>query len=120
MFGFPLRSPYAAAKWGVVGFTKSLSMELGEFGIRVNAILPGIVEGDRIRRVFEAKAQERGVAPEEQLKAVRSRSGDRERAADRRRRARSAHDRGELRLQGFDLARQLDRWEQLGALGDNG
>ena len=67
-FGFPLRSPYAAAKWGVVGFTKSLAMELGEFGIRVNAILPGIVEGDRIRRVFEAKAKERGVTPEEQLR----------------------------------------------------
>jgi NAD(P)-dependent dehydrogenase (short-subunit alcohol dehydrogenase family) len=56
-FGFPNRSPYAAAKWGVVGFTKTLAMELGGFGIRVNAILPGIVEGDRIRRVFEAKAQ---------------------------------------------------------------
>jgi NAD(P)-dependent dehydrogenase (short-subunit alcohol dehydrogenase family) len=67
-FGFPLRSPYAAAKWGVVGFTKSLSMELGEFGIRVNAILPGIVEGERIRRVFEAKARARGITPEEQLK----------------------------------------------------
>ncbi len=59
--GFALRTPYAAAKWGVVGFTKSLAIELGEFGIRVNAILPGIVEGDRIRRVFESKAQVRGV-----------------------------------------------------------
>jgi NAD(P)-dependent dehydrogenase (short-subunit alcohol dehydrogenase family) len=39
-FGFPLRTPYAAAKWAVVGFTKSLSRELGENGIRVNAILP--------------------------------------------------------------------------------
>ena len=68
-FGFPLRTPYSAAKWGVVGFTKSLAIELGEFGIRVNAILPGIVEGDRIRRVFEAKAKERGVSPEEQLGA---------------------------------------------------
>jgi NAD(P)-dependent dehydrogenase (short-subunit alcohol dehydrogenase family) len=58
--GFPLRSPYAAAKWGVIGFTKSLSIELGEFGIRVNAILPGVVEGDRIRRVFEGKAQALG------------------------------------------------------------
>jgi NAD(P)-dependent dehydrogenase (short-subunit alcohol dehydrogenase family) len=67
-FGFPLRSPYAAAKWGVVGFTKSLSMELGEFGIRVNAILPGVVEGDRIRRVFEAKSKARGVSSEEQLR----------------------------------------------------
>ena len=58
--GFALRSPYAAAKWGVVGFTKSLAIELGEFGIRVNAILPGLVAGDRIRRVFEAKAQQYG------------------------------------------------------------
>ncbi|MBY0363811.1 MAG: SDR family oxidoreductase [Phreatobacter sp.] len=61
-FGFALRTPYAAAKWGVVGFTKSLAIELGEFGIRVNAILPGLVEGDRIRRVLEAKAQSRGVS----------------------------------------------------------
>ena len=68
-FGFPLRSPYSAAKWGVVGVTKTWAMELGEFGIRVNAILPGIVEGDRIRRVFDAKAKERGVSPEEQLQA---------------------------------------------------
>ncbi len=58
--GFALRSPYAAAKWGVIGFTKSLAIELGEFGIRVNAILPGLVAGDRIRRVFEAKAQQYG------------------------------------------------------------
>ena len=58
--GFALRSPYAAAKWGVVGFTKSLAIELGDFGIRVNAILPGLVAGDRIRRVLEAKAQQYG------------------------------------------------------------
>ena len=63
--GFALRTPYAAAKWAVIGFTKSLSIELGEFGIRVNAILPGLVEGDRIRRVFEAKAQARGVSARE-------------------------------------------------------
>jgi NAD(P)-dependent dehydrogenase (short-subunit alcohol dehydrogenase family) len=60
--GFPLRSPYAAAKWGVIGLTKTVAMELGDFGIRVNALLPGIVAGDRIRRVMEAKAQERGVS----------------------------------------------------------
>ena len=64
-FGFPLRSPYSASKWGVVGVTKTWAMELGEFGVRVNAILPGVVEGERIRRVFEAKAQARGVSPEE-------------------------------------------------------
>jgi NAD(P)-dependent dehydrogenase (short-subunit alcohol dehydrogenase family) len=60
--GFPLRTPYAASKWAVIGFTKSLAIELGEAGIRVNAILPGIVEGDRIRRVFESKAKARGIS----------------------------------------------------------
>lgn len=58
--GFALRSPYAAAKWGVIGFTKSLSIELGGDGVRVNAILPGLVAGDRQRRVLEAKAQRLG------------------------------------------------------------
>jgi NAD(P)-dependent dehydrogenase (short-subunit alcohol dehydrogenase family) len=65
-FGFPLRSPYSASKWGVIGVTKTWAMELGEFGIRVNAILPGVVEGERIRRVFEAKARARGTTMEEQ------------------------------------------------------
>ena len=60
--GFALRTPYAAAKWGVIGFTKSLSIELGQDKIRVNAILPGLVAGDRQRRVLEAKAQRLGVS----------------------------------------------------------
>jgi NAD(P)-dependent dehydrogenase (short-subunit alcohol dehydrogenase family) len=60
--GFAMRSPYAAAKWGVIGFTKSLSVELGPDNIRVNAILPGLVAGDRQRRVLEAKAQQRGIS----------------------------------------------------------
>ena len=55
-FGFPGRTAYAASKWGVVGLTKSLSMELGPFGIRVNAICPGSVAGERIDRVFASKA----------------------------------------------------------------
>ncbi|WP_417725562.1 SDR family oxidoreductase [Salipiger sp.] len=60
--GFAMRTPYAAAKWGVIGFTKSLAVELGRDGIRCNAILPGIVAGDRQRRVLEAKAQRRGTS----------------------------------------------------------
>ena len=66
--GFPFRTPYAAAKWGVVGFSKSLSMELGPDNIRVNAIQPGVVEGERMDRVVEAKAKALGISFEEQRK----------------------------------------------------
>ena len=60
-FGFPLRSPYSAAKWGVVGFTRTLAMELGPDRINVNAILPGLVDGPRIRSVLRNKALARGI-----------------------------------------------------------
>ena len=63
-FGFPLRTPYAASKWAVIGFTKSLSMELGGDGIRVNAICPGSVAGPRIESVIANKAAARGIAPD--------------------------------------------------------
>ena len=68
-FGFPLRSPYSAMKWGVVGFTRTLAMELGPFGIRVNAIQPGLVEGPRIRSVIRNKAAARGISDNEQTEA---------------------------------------------------
>ena len=64
LHGFPQRSPYCAAKWGVVGFTKSLSVEAGPDKVRVNCICPGIVEGERIERVVEAKAKATGVSRE--------------------------------------------------------
>ncbi|HET7400297.1 MAG TPA: SDR family oxidoreductase [Usitatibacter sp.] len=59
-FGYRNRSPYSTAKWGIIGFTKTLSIELGEYGIRANAILPGAVAGPRIERVFEGRAQATG------------------------------------------------------------
>ena len=70
--GFPLRTPYAAAKWGVVGFTKSLAAELGPDGIRVNAIQPGIVKGERIDRVMANKARARGISVEEMTREALS------------------------------------------------
>src|SRR5256885_15450419 len=63
--GFPQRSPYAAAEWALVGFTKSLAVEAGPEKVRVNCILPGIVEGERIERVIAAKASALGVSQEE-------------------------------------------------------
>ena len=63
--GFAYRTPYAAAKWGIVGFVKSLAAELGPQGVRANAIQPGIVEGPRIDRVIQARADELGISFEE-------------------------------------------------------
>ena len=58
--GFPLRTPYAATKWAIIGLMKSLAGELGPEGIRVNAVLPGIVEGPRIERVIADRARALG------------------------------------------------------------
>jgi NAD(P)-dependent dehydrogenase (short-subunit alcohol dehydrogenase family) len=64
-FGYANRSPYSTTKWGLIGFTKTLSIELGEYGIRANAILPGAVEGPRLQRVFEGRAKVSGQSIEE-------------------------------------------------------
>jgi NAD(P)-dependent dehydrogenase (short-subunit alcohol dehydrogenase family) len=61
-FGYAYRTPYSAAKWGVIGFSQSLAKELGPANIRVNAILPGIVEGPRMSGVIEARAKQVGVS----------------------------------------------------------
>ncbi len=66
---FPMRTPYAAAKWAVVGFSESLAAEAGPDGVRVNCIQPGIVEGERVERIMAAKAEGLGISKEE----VRSR-----------------------------------------------
>jgi NAD(P)-dependent dehydrogenase (short-subunit alcohol dehydrogenase family) len=64
LFGFPNRLPYTVSKWGLIGLTKTLAMELGPRGIRVNALCPGSVSGPRIEGVIERDAAERGLATE--------------------------------------------------------
>lgn len=64
LYGFPYRSPYAAAKWAIIGLMKTAAMELGPHGIRCNAIAPGSVEGPRIDRVFAAEAEAKGMTPQ--------------------------------------------------------
>lgn len=67
---FPMRTPYSAAKWAVVGFTQSLAAEAGPDGVRVNCIQPGIVEGDRVDRIIAAKAEALGVSSREVLEKM--------------------------------------------------
>lgn len=55
-FGYENRSPYATAKWGLIGFAKTLALELGKYNIRSNAILPGAVAGPRIEKVLQGRA----------------------------------------------------------------
>ena len=73
-FAFPLRSPYASSKAAVISLARCLSVELGPHKIRVNAIAPGVVNGERIRRVFTDRAKTRGISYQEMeqiaLKAV--------------------------------------------------
>lgn len=65
LFGFPQRTPYVAAKWGLVGLTKALASELGPAGVRVNAICPGAVDGPRMDRVISMEAAARRVGEAE-------------------------------------------------------
>jgi NAD(P)-dependent dehydrogenase (short-subunit alcohol dehydrogenase family) len=71
-FGYPNRSPYCTSKWGLIGFAKTLALELGEFNIRANAIAPGAVGGQRIERVLEGRAKAEGKTLEEEKKDAMS------------------------------------------------
>ncbi|MVO15677.1 SDR family oxidoreductase [Parasedimentitalea huanghaiensis] len=64
-YGYPNRAPYSAAKWAVIGLTKTLAMELGPHGIRANVICPGAVEGPRIEGVLEREAAAKGMTRDE-------------------------------------------------------
>ena len=65
-FGYANRSAYSTTKWGFIGFTKTLALAVGEFGIRANAILPGAVAGPRMDRVLEGRAKLSGRTLEEE------------------------------------------------------
>lgn len=71
--GYPLRTPYSASKWAVIGLTQSLAMELGPHRIRVNALLPGFVAGPRHERNAEARAALLGITKDEQKQNIRRR-----------------------------------------------
>jgi NAD(P)-dependent dehydrogenase (short-subunit alcohol dehydrogenase family) len=57
---YPLRSPYASSKWGLIGLTLTLAREAGPYNVRVNAVCPGPVEGERMRSVIARRAREQG------------------------------------------------------------
>lgn len=65
LLGCPLRGPYVASKWALIGLTKTLAMELGPEGIRANALCPASVEGPRIDRVIASDAAARGLTVDE-------------------------------------------------------
>jgi len=65
LMGFPYRSPYAAAKFAVIGLTKTMAMELGEFNVRVNAICPGSISGPRMDHVVDLESEASGKSAEE-------------------------------------------------------
>ena len=70
MAGHPLRSPYAVSKWGIIGLTETLSIEVGQHNIRVNCVSPGAVKGERMNKVWNAKAQALHVTYEEVMNSV--------------------------------------------------
>ena len=71
--GFPLRSAYCASKWGIIGLTRTIAMEVGRYNIRCNCINPGAVEGERLTRVLEARSKVTGIPMDEMWKRTMDR-----------------------------------------------
>lgn len=65
--GVPFRTPYASAKWALIGLAKSLALEMGEAKVRVNAILPGLTRGPRLDGVIRSRAENAGRSFDEQV-----------------------------------------------------
>ena len=72
--GLPKRSAYSSSKFAIIGFTQSLASEVGKYGIRVNSIAPGAVEGERIERVFNIMAKNLGISYEQIVESSNARA----------------------------------------------
>ena len=105
-FGYAFRTPYSAAKFGVIGLTQSLAKELGPANIRVNAILPGIVEGPRMTGVIDARAKQTGVSYEAMERTYLERVSMRRMVSSERHRR---NDRVPLVPGGAERIRAIDR-----------
>ena len=69
--GYPLMAAYSVSKWGVISLTKTLAMEVGQYNIFVNAVVPGAIEGERIHRSIRQRAEVLKITPEEEEKAYK-------------------------------------------------
>lgn len=68
----PMRSPYCASKWGMIGLTQTLAQEVGKYNIHVNCIAPGFIPGERIERVMRARAEAMGIAYKEVMSGAKA------------------------------------------------
>jgi NAD(P)-dependent dehydrogenase (short-subunit alcohol dehydrogenase family) len=68
--GVPKESPYVASKWGVIGFTETLAMEVGKFGIRVNCISPGATRTQEFEDWVRGSAADAGISYEEMMRKI--------------------------------------------------
>lgn len=60
-YGFPYRSPYCTSKWAIIGLTKTMAMELGEFNVRANVICPGSINNERMAQVIQLEHEVTGI-----------------------------------------------------------
>lgn len=64
------QAPYAASKAGVISLTQSAAAEFGRFGVRVNAICPGVINTEMTRRIHEKRSSELNISYEESLARI--------------------------------------------------
>jgi len=63
--GYRFRAAYSSSKWALRGLTRTLALEVGPYGVNVNAICPGVVEGDRMTTIINEKARVRNWTPDQ-------------------------------------------------------